>query len=135
MDFVRIATFDNYIDAHISLGQLEGSGIPCWLQDENTVTTYPILTQVVGGIKLIVRTEDEEAARNMLKQFRSDRQTLTCPSCGSNKVELVTSPRKASNWISALLGFLLGNYAIGVKGVHHCFDCGHETDVPVEDPV
>ncbi len=32
----------------------EEEGINCWLKDENTVTIDPILTNAIGGIKLMV---------------------------------------------------------------------------------
>lgn len=54
MEFVHIDTYVNYIDAAIIQGRLESEGINCWLRDENTVTIDPILTNAVGGIKLMV---------------------------------------------------------------------------------
>ena len=46
------------MDAHLLLTRLESEGLECWLQDENTVTIYPVWTNAVGGIKLLVKKED-----------------------------------------------------------------------------
>jgi hypothetical protein len=42
MDFVILQSFNNYMDAHLLMAKLESEDIECWLQDENTVTLYPI---------------------------------------------------------------------------------------------
>jgi hypothetical protein len=132
MDFIPIAVFENYIDAHIAMGQLEESGIECWLKDENTVTMDPILTQAVGGIKLMVAANDVPDAMTLLSAYRNSREKISCPSCGSDNVEVVTTPRKMSNWLGAFVGMFLGSYALGVDKVYHCFDCGAETEMQVE---
>ena len=127
MNFVPLQYFTNYIDANIVLGRLQQEAIHCWLKDENTVTIDPILTHAVGGIKLMVAEEDVERAQELLNiDLKSS--YFKCPKCGSQNVQWVSSPRKPLNWISSLLGFLLGSYAVGVDKVNHCFDCGYEYD-------
>ncbi len=127
MDFVLLNTYLNYIDAHIARGVLEGQGINCWLKDENTVTIDPILTNAIGGIKLMVEKESAERAIKILQDLRREQKaSLSCPKCGSHNIEFVTTPRKASNWFSALWGFLTFTVAMPVDKVYHCFDCGHE---------
>src|SRR5215510_12922242 len=99
MNFVLLQSYDNYVSAHIAMGRLEEDGINCWLKDENTVTIDPVLTNAVGGIKLMVANTQAERAFELLKQFRSDQKSiLKCGRCGSSNIELVTTPRKASNW-------------------------------------
>ena len=127
MDFVVISTYDNYVSAHIAMGRLEEDGIKCWLKDENTVTIDPILTNAVGGIKLMVAAPQAERASAILRILINESKALhPCPKCGSLNIEYVTTPRKASNWASALLGFFFTSYAMPVDKVYHCFDCGHE---------
>ena len=128
MEFVQIAVFDNYMDAHIAMGQLEESGVRCWLKDENTLATNPMWNQALGGIKLMVAEEDLEDAKTLLVQYKDAREKITCPACGSTNVELVTTPKKASNWFFALLG------SVGAEKVYHCFNCGHETETLADDP-
>ena len=126
-DFVVVSVYDNYISAHIALGRLEEDGIRAWLKDENTVTIDPILTNAIGGIKLMVASSQADRAAGILRTIENENNaTNPCPKCGSLNVSFVTTPRKASNWASALIGFLFMNYAMPVDKVYHCFDCGSE---------
>lgn len=112
-------------------GQLEGFGINCWLKDEHTVTIDPILTNAVGGIKLMVEKEDEEKARLILQEIQKDKEALiSCPACGGHQVEYISSNRKTLNWLSAIITFMLGSYAIAPEKLYHCFDCGKEFKEP-----
>lgn len=127
MDYVPVGVYDNYISAHIVKGRLEEEGIFCWLKDENTVTIDPILTNAVGGIKVMVYTEAVERAAAILRIIKNEQKAANpCPRCKSLNIELVSTPRKASNWFSALIGFFLTSYAPKIDMVYHCFDCGHE---------
>ena len=127
MDFVILQSFNNYLDAHLLMAKLESEDIQCWLQDENTVTLYPILTNAVGGIKLFVNKNDLSRARQIFWEIENNRKkTIECPKCKGHNIELVSTPRKAANWFSAILTFFLGDYALTVDKVNHCFDCGNE---------
>ena len=127
MDFVILQSFNNYLDAHLLMAKLESEDIQCWLQDENTVTLYPILTNAVGGIKLFVNKNDLSRARQIFWEVENNRKkTIECPKCKGHNIELVSTPRKATNWFSAILTFFLGDYALAVDKVNHCFDCGNE---------
>ena len=127
MDFVILQSFNDYMDAHLLMGRLESEGIECWLQDEHTVTINPVWTNAVGGIKLMVKEEDLPRAMEIFRETKNNRkQAIECPNCKGHNIELVSSPRKASNWISAIFGFMFVNYAMPVDKVNHCFDCGHE---------
>jgi DNA-directed RNA polymerase subunit RPC12/RpoP len=126
MGYTVINSYNTYIDAHIAKGVLEEHGISSWMKDEHTLTIDPILTNAVGGIKLMVITEEAQRAMEILTGLKNEQEAIKCPKCNSANTELVTTPRKASNWFTAIFGFLLGNYAVGIKKMHHCFDCGHE---------
>jgi len=127
MDFVILQSFNNYLDAHLLMAKLESEDIQCWLQDENTVTLYPILTNAVGGIKLFVNKNDLSRARQIFWEVENNRKKIIeCPKCKGHNIELVSTPRKAANWFSAILTFFLGDYALAVDKVNHCFDCGNE---------
>lgn len=127
MEFIPIFSYDNYLFAHIAMGRLEEEGINCWLRDEHTITINPILSNAVGGIKLMVATPQAERAASILRTLDNESKALhPCPNCNSLNIELVTTPRKLSNWASVLLGFFFINYAMPVDKVYHCFHCGHE---------
>jgi len=128
MDFITVRTFQNYFSAHILLTRMRDSGIECFLKDEFTVTVDPILSNAVGGIKLVVRKEDEEEANLLLHDLdEAFRQSAICPKCGSKTIELV--PKKTTaNIATAILTWLFGSYAISVKNVYQCSSCGYESE-------
>ena len=127
MDFVLLNSYNNYIEAHIAKGVLEEQGIGCWLKDEYTVTIDPILTNAVGGIKIMVAVADAEQAWEILTQLRQEQKlTVVRPVCDSHNIELVSTPRKPINWLSAISTFFAGDYALTIEKVNHCFDCKHE---------
>jgi predicted RNA-binding Zn-ribbon protein involved in translation (DUF1610 family) len=134
MDFSIIKRYDNYVEAHIDKGVLEENDIECWLKDENTVTLDPLLTNAIGGIKLMVNTAQIETAREILNKLKEEQKAkIVCGKCGSHNIELVSTPRKASNWLSTILGFLVTSYAMPVDKVNHCFDCGYEFSYEYKD--
>ena len=127
MEFIVLNSYNTYIDAHIAKGVLEEQGIESWLKDENTVTIDPILTNAVGGIKIMVAKQDGQRAWDILQELKKEqRAAIVCPKCGSHNIELVSTPRKAINWLSSITTFFLGDQAIAMDKVHHCFDCNHE---------
>ncbi len=128
MKFIEVWSYDNYVPAHIALGRLKEEGMECWLKDENTVTIGPILTNAVGGIKLMVAEADAENAWKLLKRLQNEYQAgIVCAKCGSSNIELVSTPRKPLTWFTAISTFFLGDYALTVDKVYHCFDCKHES--------
>jgi hypothetical protein len=126
MKFVPIWSYNDYVSAHVAMGRLQEEGYECWLKDENTVTIDPLLTNAVGGIKLMVEESRAKEAWEILNKLLEDyRKTFTCPKCGSNNMELVSSPRKPLNLITAISTYLLG-YALPLEKVYHCFNCLNE---------
>ncbi|MEP6746985.1 MAG: DUF2007 domain-containing protein [Bacteroidota bacterium] len=135
MDFLLLRTFDNYINASITLARLDEEGITCYLKDEYTVTIDPILSNAVGGIKLMVHPGDLEEAKTLLTGFDKDyREAITCPKCGSNDVEYISKPG-LKNWVTALVSWLFSSYAMASEQIYHCYKCEFEfKDLP-EAPV
>ena len=136
MDFIAVDSYTNYIDAHIQLGRLQEEGIDCWLRDESIVTIDPLLTNAIGGIKLMVAENDLQKSLELLNTFRAERKAKTvCPKCGSHNVEFVSTPRKPGNWASVIIGVFITSFAPPVEKVYHCFDCTHEFGLAEEkDP-
>jgi len=135
MNYVPVWSYDNYVPAHIAMGRLKEEGIECWLKDENTVTIDPIIANAVGGIKLMVEEEKAEKAWKLLTRLQEEyKASFVCSKCGSSNIELVSTPRKTINWLSAISTFLFSNYALTVDKVYHCFDCGNESPNAVQKP-
>jgi DNA-directed RNA polymerase subunit RPC12/RpoP len=109
------------------LQRLEEEGIRAYLQDEHTVTIDPILSNAIGGIKLMVYYEQVPRALELLYEFeKAYKNSVKCPRCGSTNVHYVTQTSNPANWLSAIASWLFGNYAVSVKQVYRCFDCGYE---------
>ena len=126
MKLIRIRSFDNYIEANIVAGMLESQGIQSFLQDEFTVTIDPILSNAIGGIKLAVFDKDLQKAHEILAlNDDQKKKAMACRKCGAENVAYI-SVAKPSNWITAFLTFIFGNYAAAPDKKYHCFTCGFE---------
>lgn len=127
MGLVVIRTFNNYFSANILLTKLQDAGIRCYLKDEYTVTIDPLLTNAVGGIKLVVDENDSEEVMTLLKHFDEEyRRNAVCPKCGSHDIHFVPK-RSASNMITAILSWLFSDYAVSAENVYQCDICGFES--------
>lgn len=67
---VTVAGFATAHEAGMARGFLEANGIEVFLADEAMSRIY--LAVVTGGIKLQVRGEDAETARQLLSEVRSE---------------------------------------------------------------
>lgn len=67
MRFILLTAFDNYVSAHIAMGRLKEEFINCYLQDEYTVTIDPLLSNAIGGIKLMVAESQAQRAFELLQ--------------------------------------------------------------------
>jgi DNA-directed RNA polymerase subunit RPC12/RpoP len=127
MELITLRTFNNYFSANILLTKLRDAGIKCYLKDEYTVTIDPLLTNAVGGIKLVINKEDSQEVFELLQQFDEDyRRNAVCPKCGSHDIELVPKHTTA-NMITAILSWLFSNYAVSAENVYKCSNCGYES--------
>ena len=112
--------------------RLEEEGIKTYLKDEHTVTIDPILSNVLGGIKLMVYESQVERAMELIRGFEQlYREAGACPLCHSTNVQYISDVKDMTSWFTAILTWLFGNYAVSSKNVYHCFDCGHDfTELP-----
>ena len=69
MKLVTVRSYNDYISANIILGRLKDENITCYLQDENSVTTIPFLSNISGGIKLMVPEAEVVPALELLESF------------------------------------------------------------------
>ena len=128
MDLVTIRTFDNYFLANITLTRLHAAGVECYLKDENTVTIDPLLSNAIGGIKLVVKKADELMVKALLEGYDNEyMNAATCPQCGSNGFIYIAKPG-ATNYLTAILTWIFSSYAVAPDYVYRCEKCGYETD-------
>lgn len=127
MELVTVRTFSNYFSANILLSKLRDGGIQCFLKDEFTVTVDPVLSNAVGGIKLVVNKKDAAEVFELLKKLDEEyRQNAVCPKCGGHNIELVPK-RNPANMITAIVSWLFSSYAVSAENVYQCSSCGYES--------
>lgn len=68
MEFIQLRAYDNYVYAHIRMGMLQSEGINCHLKDEMTITVDPLLSPMLGGIKLMVESSQAARAQDLLRE-------------------------------------------------------------------
>lgn len=67
----KVVTVRRYRDmpaASIAKSILDSAGVECYLADDNLIRMDWLISNGIGGIKLLVREEDAEVARNLLDQ-------------------------------------------------------------------
>lgn len=72
MEFIKFLTFDNYLTANLTLNKYLNEGIECYLKDEFTVTIDPLLSNAIGGIKLVVREDCLETAQALYLRLQQE---------------------------------------------------------------
>jgi hypothetical protein len=65
---VTLRQFRDLPEALLAKGSLESAGIEAYLVDDNMIRMDWFISNLLGGIKLKVRTEDAEAAAEILNQ-------------------------------------------------------------------
>jgi len=123
-----VKTFDNYFLANITLTKLHAAGVECYLRDEFTVTIDPILSNAIGGIKLVVKEQDEPMVNELLAEYEATYiKAATCPKCGENEFIHITRSG-AANYLTALFTWLFSSYAVAPDYVYQCQQCGYESE-------
>lgn len=133
MEYKQIASYDNYFSANLRLGMLQENEINCHLKDEYIVTIDPLLNPAVGGIKLMVATDDLEKAKKIIHQADVDYVgSIPCPHCKS--LSLVTEEK--INHPETLWGRIKNQIAFGQTTtqtiLYKCNNCGNIfTELPL----
>jgi len=136
---VKIARFDDYIQAEIAKIALESEDIPCFLGGENFVATYGLYSGAVGGVELCIKESDRQRAMEILKNIRrpeTEAETtneegkeedkeydIVCPICKSANVSYVNYSR----WAFLLSFLVLWNVPMSFPVKKYtCNSCGHK---------
>jgi hypothetical protein len=135
---VLLRQFRDLPEALLAKGYLESAGIECYLRDDNLVRLDWFISNFVGGIKLCVRPEDVQSARELLEEPILEGlyvhgvglyEQPRCPKCHSLDVNF----RELDRPIAYLSAFLSVPMPVRRKAWHcHACDAEWEDDAPSE---
>lgn len=97
--FTILEVFEYSTEAQVTKSKLENEGLRVMLADEKTIDSDPLLSQAIGGVKLLVHQDDyKEAARifNQIRRYDTDDKgnPIHCKNCNSTKVLVAPLQRK-----------------------------------------
>jgi len=84
MEFKKIAVYDNYMLANMTLGLLQENNINCHLNDEHTVTIDPLLSNAIGGSKLMVGKLKNQIAYGQTSTYSKNTVAAPAKNCSTN---------------------------------------------------
>ena len=132
-NLIVIATFSFPLEAQIARTSLESAGIKTLVADEHTINMDWLYSNAMGGVRLLVKPEDVDEARQILEtdfssgvdeRFLVDENNETdviyCRRFGSDQVYAFTEGESPAFLTFMLLGLPLVFYKHGFK----CKDCG-----------
>jgi Putative prokaryotic signal transducing protein len=124
-NLVLLRRFRDLPEALLAKGKLDSSGVDCFLADENMVRMDWFISNLLGGVKLLVDADDFAKALKLLNEPIPDQLYVEgvgeysqprCPKCGSLDVafgEIINRP-----WIGT-------NAPAGSDDDWCCHRCGH----------
>ncbi|MFD2916768.1 putative signal transducing protein [Psychroserpens luteus] len=94
-----LTAFPYSTEAQITKSKLESEGITVMLLDEKTVDSDPLISQAIGGVKLLVADDDFEKALQIYNEIRpyevdANENPIHCPSCNSTHILIAPLERK-----------------------------------------
>lgn len=132
MALVVVYTSNSKLDVDFANSFLQQAGIEGFIENEHLVGTAPYYSQIIGGIRLLVRKENENEARNLIRAYvdssSSDFENAelvkiygSCSKCGSKNLSETLKP---GFWLP-LISILLLAIPIPVKKRFiRCRKCG-----------
>lgn len=137
-----VKTFDKSHEAYLTKTKLESEGIMAVIEDEHMVTLDPLLSNMLGGIKLKVPREQLFKARTIIgvienKPFTdANNEVITCTNCGSSALEKEAKGLKTfKDYLSFALAALFFVYPIKKQRYHfRCKECHAITEAPELEP-
>ncbi len=134
---VLLRRFLNLPEALLAKGRLETAGINCFLADDNMVRLDWFISNLLGGVKLMVDEADIDEAESILTQPTPESfeveavgnyEQPRCPQCGSLDVSFEELDKK----FSFATAFFNVPVPMHNKG-WNCHACKHSWDAPADD--
>lgn len=107
-DYTVLAVFEYSTEAQLVKSKLDSEEIKTMLMDEKTIDTDPLLSQAIGGVKLLVHNSDIEKASavyNEIRTYQKDGEgnDMHCKKC--NSVKILVAPSQHKNVFYMLFPF------------------------------
>lgn len=133
-ELVVVGVFSQPHEAHLACSAIQAAGLYATVADANVVAADWLVSNAVGGVKVLVRAENPAQAQEVLLtqavveqdddvQFDAageDRNAVTCPRCGSDGMVRVTRGKRiaVASWL------LAGVPLFPVWHKQECRNCG-----------
>ncbi|MEM1438240.1 MAG: DUF2007 domain-containing protein [Pseudomonadota bacterium] len=115
-------------EAEIARASLEAAGVPAVVADQHHINANWLVSNALGGVRLLVPEEALDFAKELLAADFSyavdaelGRDTETCSACGSSDLEPFTKGKRSAFVVFLFAGFPLFFYKHGMR----CKSCGH----------
>lgn len=94
-----LAVFEYSTEAHVIKSRLDSDGFKTMLMDEKTIDSDPLISNAIGGVKLLVHKNDFKNAVevfNDIRVYQKDEKgnDIFCHTCNSNKILVAPTQRK-----------------------------------------
>jgi hypothetical protein len=94
-----LATFEYSTEAYVTKSRLDSDGFKTMLMDEKTIDSDPLISNAIGGVKLLVHQNDFEKAAEIYNEIRTyqkdkNENDIFCPKCNSNRILIAPIQRK-----------------------------------------
>lgn len=98
-NYTILVTFPYSTEAQVTKAKLEAEGIRVMLLDEKTVDSDPLISQAIGGVKLLIHNDNvKEAIKiyNHIRAYEKDKNgnAIVCKNCESTKILVAEPSRK-----------------------------------------
>ncbi|MCF7566883.1 DUF2007 domain-containing protein [Sabulilitoribacter arenilitoris] len=98
-NYTILATFPYSTEAQVTKAKLEAENIRVMLLDEKTVDSDPLISQAIGGVKLLVHNDNVKEAIKIYHQIRAyekdkNGNDIVCVNCESTKILIAEPSRK-----------------------------------------
>lgn len=99
-DYTILTVFEYSTEAQLIKSKLDSEGIRTMLMDEKTVDSDPLISQAIGGVKLLVHNEDLGKGLSIYNEIRDyekdkDGKEIHCPTCNSSRILVAPAQRKS----------------------------------------
>ena len=118
-NYTILTVFEYSTEAQVLKSKLDSEGIRTMLMDEKTIDSDPLLSQAIGGVKLLVHNNDLDKAViifNDVRVYEKDKNgnPIHCKKC--NSIKTLVAPPQRKNIFFMLFPFFESRKLI-------CNDC------------